>query len=236
MNRQYRIDYAKFTIDCEADYFQSLSRVIHELGRNEARYPNYLREHKITVWQSQHPGLRKYFIELWGVSACLVAELEFQTWAPFLTRMDVRTWEPDLGENEIMELGGLLQATVSKWNINVYKTRPATKREGRSRGGVGYAIGSHKSPIRVTTYKRAGEMAATEGQFTGYALDRAVDMCIRGLYGDAPTSEGAWRSLVDHLASFTENRIHESFKPYEKHLQALLTFEDTQDEVEQRGN
>ena len=213
-----RPDYAKFIVDTEQDHWSQLYRRFCAEGRAFDDEGDFLKHHHVTVWQSQHPGLRKYILEVWGEATSLVFGLAWETWHAYLRRFDVRVEEPELTTDMILELGTLLQATCSKFNVNTYRTRPAAKRQGRDRGGVGYAIGSHKSNLRVTCYKRGSEPACTEAQVTGVTLQRAVDMADRDRITRNLTNDEAWAVLVDHLDSFGQRRIEAAWQNYSTQL------------------
>lgn len=170
----FRPDYARFRIECPSDqwhhYYAELNREAHECKCKG----EWLKSHKVNrLWFNKDNGNETWSIDIWGEWTMVVDRLP-QRWFLFLQRYDVRAIVWDATKDTILDLGQHLQRHVTSHNINVYNTRPATKRLGRDRGGVGFAIGSHKSDLRVTCYKRTGEPVAQEFQCSGAMLSRMV--------------------------------------------------------------
>jgi len=178
----FRPDYAKFLIECDPDlwhhYYSELNRESHEMKFKG----EWLKSHKVNrLWFNRESGYETWSIEIWGEWTGLVDRLP-QNWLLFLKRYDVRAIIWDATKDTILDLGQHLQRNISSHNINVYSTRPATKRLGRDRGGVGFAIGSHKSDLRVTCYKRTSEPVAQEFQCSGAMLSRLVTQVWNDLH------------------------------------------------------
>jgi hypothetical protein len=168
----FRYDYAKFLITCPPDvwhqWYGELGRESHEVKAAG----EWLKSHKVNrLWYNAEAGMETWSVDIWGEWAVVVDRLPVN-WFPFLKRLDVRATVWDATADTILDLGQHLQRNVTSHNINVFSTKKATKRMGRDRGGVGFAIGSHKSDLRVTCYKRTGEPVAQEFQCSGAMLLR----------------------------------------------------------------
>lgn len=161
-----------------AEEWNHIYRVANETSHEMKFNGEWLKSHKTNrLWYNADNGFETWTLEIWGEWAGIVEKLPV-TWLLNLKRFDVRAIVWDANKETILDLGQHMQRNVTSHNINVYNTKPATKRLGRDRGGVGFAIGSHKSDLRVTCYKRTGEPVAQEFQCTGAMLKRLVDNAI----------------------------------------------------------
>lgn len=191
---QFRPDYAKFLIQCAPQtwhqWYSELGRESHELKVAG----EWLKSHKVNrLWYNSDSDMETWSIDIWGEWAAIVYQLP-ANWFPFLKRMDVRAIVWDATAETVLDVGQHLQRNVTSHNINVFSTKKATKRMGRDRGGVGFAIGSHKSDLRVTCYKRTGEPVAQEFQCSGAMLTRLMGDTIR-LIGPNASVRSVWRQL-----------------------------------------
>lgn len=200
-NRVWRFDYAKFKFTTDVTHFYSL------LGEIKAAYAlfdpkgDFDRYHKVNAFQNVQHGTMDYFIDIWGEAAGLVWYLPREPYFNCLKRCDVRAIEHEMTEDEILYGGQALQRHSGKYNINVYSTKPGTKRMGRDRGGKGFAIGSHKSDLRVTYYKRSREQSAVEYQFSGQKLINCIREVLRvdeELHFGSSSWDALKRLLVDN--------------------------------------
>jgi hypothetical protein len=169
---QFRPDYAKFLFECQPEVWNHMYRVFCETSHEMKFAGEFLKSHKTNrLWYNAEKGMETWSLEIWGEWTGIVTRLSAD-WLLSLKRFDVRAIVWDATKDTILDLGQHLQRNVTSHNVNVFSTKPATKRLGRDRGGVGFAIGSHKSDLRVTCYKRTGETVAQEFQCTGAMLSR----------------------------------------------------------------
>ncbi len=174
----FRPDYAKFLITCEFDRWLTLYHGLNELSHGRKYKAEWLKSHKVNrLYYNADSGMETWSIDIWGEWAGLV-ELLDPHWLKWLKRIDVRATVWDATKENILDIGQHLQRHVTSHNVNVFSTKPATKRLGRDRGGVGFAIGSHKSDLRITCYKRTGEPVAQEFQCSGAMLQRLIGECM----------------------------------------------------------
>lgn len=175
----FRVDYAKFLIQCAPDmwhqWYSELNRESHEMKVTG----EWLKSHKVNrLWFNADSQMETWAIDIWGEWAAIVNRLPAE-WIGNLKRLDVRAIVWDATKETVLDIGQHLQRNVTSHNINVFSTKPATKRLGRDRGGVGFAIGSHKSDLRITTYKRTNEPVAQEFQCSGAMLSRLIVECMQ---------------------------------------------------------
>lgn len=180
---RFRPDYAKFLIDCHPEewsmWYQSLNELSHERKFNG----DWLKSHKVNrLWYNAAADMETWSIDIWGEWAGIVEVLPPQ-WFKRLRRFDARAIVWDATEAMVSQIGQTLCNSLSTYNVNLYNTRPSTKRLGRDRGGVGFAIGSHKSDLRITCYKRTGEPVALEFQMSGNYLRRLREQVEAELTG-----------------------------------------------------
>lgn len=203
----FRPDYAKFVLEMEPDRFNQYYQALNAISHTRKYHGDWLKSHKVTRLWADGAGMETWSIEIWGEWAGLVAALTSPTWILSLRRFDVRAIAWDTNEQAIINLGQHLQRHVTSYNVNVYSTRPASKRMGRDRGGKGFAIGSHKSDLRITIYKRQGEPTAVEAQCSGAMLKRLVANSIQvaPLGADGHLT---WLELSDQIVTLARARFN----------------------------
>lgn len=202
----FRPDYAKFMIPVKPETWNHIYRVLNETSHEMKFNGEWLKSHKVNrLWYNADSQLETWTIEIWGEWAGIVFKLP-NFWTLWLKRFDMRAIVWDANKDTILDVGQHLQRNVTSHNINVYNTKPATKRLGRDRGGVGFAIGSHKSDLRVTCYKRTGEPVAQEFQCTGAMLDRIVTaVAADGITDDETRS--AWGAIGKRIETEGNKRL-----------------------------
>lgn len=175
----FRPDYAKFMFEVRPELWNQMYRAVCELSHQRKFAGEFLKCHKTQrLRYNADVGLETWTLELWGEWAGLV-EMFNPVWAVALKRFDVRAIVWDADGDSIVEMGQHLQRTVTSHNVYTYSTKPASKRLGRDRGGKGFAIGSHKSDLRITVYKRTNEPCAQEFQITGAMLTRLTKQAVK---------------------------------------------------------
>lgn len=190
----FRFDYAKFLIHCEPDRWQTLYTALNTLSHERKYSTEWLKSFKVNrLWYNADSGMETWSIDIWGEWAGIVELLPVH-WIGWLKRLDVRATVWDASKDNILDIGQHLQRNTTSHNINVYNTKQASKRLGRDRGGVGFAIGSHKSDLRITTYKRTGEPVAQEFQCSGAMLSRLIGECKEQENFTSP-AYSAWEML-----------------------------------------
>lgn len=203
---QFRPDYAKFLIECEPEVWNHMYRVFCETSHLMKFNGEFLKSHKTNrLWFNAEKGMETWSLEIWGEWTGIVTKLPAD-WILSLKRFDVRAVVWDADDDTIITLGQHLQRTVTSHNIHVYSTKPATKRLGRDRGGKGFAIGSHKSDLRVTCYKRTGEPVAQEFQCSGAMLQR-LKMGAWDWYQKTSQSIDIWRNLGTRIEAEGNKRL-----------------------------
>jgi hypothetical protein len=191
----WRIDYAKFLIQCHPEHWASYYHRLNEESHELKCAGEWLKSHKVNrLWYNPSQDMETWAIDIWGEWASIVRQLPAE-WSVWLKRLDVRSTIWDATEETILDVGQHMQRNVTSHNINVFATKKASKRMGRDRGGVGFAIGSHKSDLRITTYKRSGEPVAQEFQCSGAMLSRlVVDSAKR--YARSQRSTDIWADIA----------------------------------------
>lgn len=202
----FRYDYAKFLITCPGDlwhtYYAALNGYAHEMKF----HGEWLKSHKVNrLWYNPDNGNETWSIDIWGEWAGLVEQLPIG-WLQYLKRADVRSIIWDANKETVLDVGQHLQRNVTSHNIHVFNTKPASKRLGRDRGGVGFAIGSHKSDLRIACYKRTGEPVAQEFQCSGAMLKRLVDKTVP-IFTDISLSYSAWSHLRRAIEGMGNQRL-----------------------------
>ena len=207
---RYRPDYAKFVFTVPAGTWHQYSTRFHEASHNLKFNGEWLKSHKMNPWYGDAAlGTETWSVDIWGEWAGIVEALPVHFFH-YLRRFDVRAVIWDTDEETIISIGQHLQRHITSHNINVYSTKPAAKRMGRDRGGKGFAIGSHKSDLRVTVYKRTGEPCAQEFQCSGGMLRTSIEL-IEEAQREAKTVSSPWSALVRRIQSQGEIRTAKVF-------------------------
>lgn len=207
----YRPDYAKFVFRVPSGTWHQFSERFHEASHKRKYNTEWLKSHKMSCWYGDSVnGTETWSVDIWGEWSGIV-DLLPDSFFPFLRRFDARAIVWDATEDTVIQIGQHLQSHVSSHNVTVYSTKPSTKRLGRDRGGKGFAIGSHKSDLRVTVYKRSGEPAAQEFQCSGQMLKSSVELIWEGYQGREKTIS-LWRALMARVQSQGEARVARVFQ------------------------
>lgn len=202
----WRIDYAKFLIHCRPEHWNSFYHRLNEESHEMKVSGEWLKSHKVNrLWFNPEQGMETWAIDIWGEWATIVRRLPAE-WAVFLKRLDVRATIWDATKETILDVGQHMQRNVTSHNINVFSTRPASKRMGRDRGGVGFAIGSHKSDLRITTYKRTNEPVAQEFQCSGAMLSGVVEEAA-GRYVRSQETTDIWADIAFRIQARGSRRL-----------------------------
>lgn len=154
-----------------------------------------------------NPSRRRYVMEAWGEAASYAPLLNTQ-WMGNLIRADVKSpalaW--DEGDIDLLYQRWLAHDKVR--NINRFKTRPRQKSGGRTSGGEGVALGSHKSQLRVSVYRRHGQPFRVESQVTGMRLRGLVEEAKEEwLMSPRGTSTDPWSSLLENVLGTGIDRL-----------------------------
>lgn len=205
----YRPDYAKFLFNLPrglfATYYQRLTAESHDAKF----HGDWLKSHKVTALPCQNPDYENTVIEIWGEWAGLVTRLPFQSWGPCLRRFDVRAIVWDADEDAVLAVGQRLQRSDVGYNVEVYNSKPASKRMGRDRGGKGFRVGSRKSDVCLVVYKRTGEPVACEFRFQGQVLRNMVEYTLAANKQHEPIVS-TWVQLVQRGAAAGQRRLERS--------------------------
>lgn len=206
----YRFDYAKFLFHVKPHIWNLTSQRIHALAHEMKVKGEWLKSHKTTrLWYNQDADMETWSLEIWGEWAQVVSRYP-PDWVPCLKRLDVRAILWDVNEEAIIEVGQHLQKNLTRYNVNVYSTKPRTKRDGRDAGGKGFSIGSHKSDLRVTCYKRSGEPCAQEFQCSGALLARHYTE-VMDLVSGAKGTIDPWNALNMRIQASGTRRMADAF-------------------------
>lgn len=173
-------DYAKFLFRGPLDlceqyklrFIEVISCGSDEEEKNSGYRAEPLRKHADGQWT--------YVFEIYGPLSNIVRYLNWKSWSPLLQRMDVR-WEVEANSEGVKALRNQFEGHgAGGRNVQTFNSRIRTKKDGRDAGGFGVAVGSHKSTMRFSAYKRGKEKAACEVQFSGGKIDAAVAL-INGM-------------------------------------------------------
>lgn len=202
----YRPDYAKFLLHLPAglfhQYYAALNRESHEVKY----HGDWLNSHKVVALPCQRDDYENTVIEIWGEWAGIVSRLDFPVWGSSLRRLDVRAIVWDADEDAVLAVGQRLQRSDVGYNVEVFSSKPASKRMGRDRGGKGFRVGSRKSDVCSVVYKRSGDPVAIEFRFQGQVLRNMVEWVLYH-YSGAEGTVDLWRHLVERGEAAGQKRL-----------------------------
>lgn len=202
----YRLDYAKFLITCEPDRWQTLYHALNLHSHQRKYHTEWLKSHKVNrLYYNAAAGMETWAVDIWGEWAGIVEVLPAH-WLVWLKRLDVRATLWEATEDSIVTTGHHLERTVNTFNITSYSSRPGSKRLGRDRGGKGFAIGSKKSDLRITIYKRTNEPCAQEFQCTGRILQAAKER-ILDRYSRMGDTMNVWHAMRFEIEATGSRRL-----------------------------
>lgn len=191
-----RFDYVKASMSLHTENAQQLAKIWYDTFEGEDRNESSPRSAHVNSVRNNSDGSRLYIFEAWGPASVMASLLDFRIWGEALDRVDVRC-DMDVTHNGIDRMYQHLRRNkAGNRNVTLYTSKTRSKRSGRDTGGYGIAIGSHKSDMRVTMYKRGNERGAYEIQYAGKKLDTSVKSCISSkLYKPDVTNEEVWNWL-----------------------------------------
>lgn len=173
-------------------------------------------------------------MEIWGMTAHLVAD-ELDTWAwAHVTRIDLRQELPSLGINDIKTfVAGVQRRGVKGVNLLPFDMKPKNKSEGRDGGGKGVALGAYGSDNQISTYVRGAETPAYEYRARNNNAKEVVNQALAEL-GHQDYSLGAMTDQV--MAIMTGKRVDWSHKvtgyaSFESYINDVISEERERDEV-----
>jgi hypothetical protein len=203
----YRWDYLKVIVTHPAGSFNSYYHAMRDAARGLVKDDlAWDRSHKVTPFHSMEPLWERTCVEVWGEAAGLISRLPWHPWHEFVKRLDVRATLWEVEEDAVLHTGQRLQRNVSSLNVEVFSSKPASKRQGRDRGGKGFRLGSRKSDICVVVYKRTSEPAAQEFRFQGQSLANAVNHVAEMFSGKEEVLD-LWLALSNDLQRRGASRL-----------------------------
>lgn len=146
------------------------------------------------------------YLETWGETATFVAMLNPWAWLPKLVRADVKLPVAEMTELQILDDGKALVEKGGPYNIQLFNSRARSGKGGKSQGGVGFAIGSHKSNCRVSVYKKPHQTAGIEVQLQGPVLLRFVTRSLAAYKGVSHAPSDVWDALKRFIYLYGQER------------------------------
>ena len=207
----YRFDYARFKIEVAPENWEAIYNTFREARATFKASGDFDKSHKTNrLWFNAQAGKETWALDVWGEWAGIVWSLP-EFWFKWLTRLDVRTTLWDADGDAVEALGVHLVKAKGPYNVHLFSSRSSTKRMGRDRGGSGFAIGSHKSDLRITVYKRASEPVACEFQMTGRYLARSVEAAYQN-WLDTSRTQGLWYRLKELVIEAGQHRFERALE------------------------
>lgn len=207
----WRLDYVKCVLDLPRGLWQQYYDALRRTVGGGKQGPEFERHHKVTAWPTQDHNRETTCIEIWGEWAQVIRRMPFSIWGASVKRVDVRATMWDVTGDTVLALGQRLQRTTSSYNIETFRSKPASKRLGRDRGGEGFRVGSRKSDLCCVVYKRSTEPVAVEYRLTGQRLRVALEQTARSVQGYEDVMD-PWACLIDHAQSYGNTRLKSVFR------------------------
>lgn len=191
----FRPDYAKLLFELPRGLFSTYYTRFCSESHNHKYHGDFLKSHKVVALPNNNPEMETTILEVWGEWAGLVTAMPFRTWAGLLRRFDARAIVWDASEEAVLAVGQRLQRSDVGYNVEVFNSKPASKRLGRDRGGKGFRLGSRKSDMCVVVYKRTGEPAAQEYRLQSTLLRRQVTRVMTTMRREGDVVD-EWRQFI----------------------------------------
>lgn len=169
-------------------------------------------------------GQWTYTYEIWGPLSAVVRFLDWNQWSKICHRLDIR-WDTDVTTSGIRALRDQLEQGGSGGrNVHTFNSRVRNKKDGRDSGGFGVAVGSHKSELRFSAYKRGSEKGACEFQLSGKRIKTAMSVVNMEITeGDKLTRTDPWSTLRIKLLSNALRTLREGSKLNIEEVHTVLT-------------
>lgn len=206
----YRPDYAKFLWHIDNDLFQQYYEHFCKTSHECKFHGDFLKSHHVSVLPGKDHQTGRYIIEVWGEWAGIVNYLPVR-WMLALKRFDIRGVLWDTSAEQIQSVGQALQLGDCPYNVETFNSKPASKRLGRDRGGVGFRIGSRKSDCCLVTYQRSNEKPATEFRLQGPTLRKTVQPIVAQEKAFQGTVDG-WKALMGAVEVIGNTRLRTSLE------------------------
>lgn len=194
-----RIDYVKVVRELDHDALQFFLNRYKDWQATDHDRGLKAPDLKVSVLRgASGNGKGKYAIETWGGGSSLFWYLVMKDCPSALVRLDVRTGLPDVEMDVILNLKAVLATANTQYNTFTYGSKSRSKAGGGIQGGQGMAVGSHKSDLRISLYKKPQQTAAYEIQCSGAMLARIMKEAKVALYEGAfmDACEGVIASIV----------------------------------------
>lgn len=133
-------------------------------------------------------GKRRYIVSTWGHACDYLLQQLPTEYEGNVSRVDFRI-ESEIVPENISRIKAMIEEHNPKGrNVQDFSTRKREKEYGRNAGGKGLAFGSHKSDVRLTAYKRNGEVGAIEIQVSGAKLQGITSIATAMTRATPPVS------------------------------------------------
>lgn len=221
----YQWDYVSFWFEMDPELFGQHLHHIEEMGQAHIGGRLWQPNVKVRALGDAGGGKRRYAVSVWGPAARVVQYLP-TTYIHYVRRLDVKTWPGDLQDMHVNILATELFTHPNPYNITAINSRPRRKDDKRDAGGRGFAIGSHKSDLRVSVYSRASSKYCVEFQCRGDMLRRILDT--------APFKDGVFNPSYNYWAEVKQAIVQVGAARYGRALAAAGMGEYVPVTVEQR--
>lgn len=180
----FQWDYVSLIFEMQPDLFHIYLKHWEDLGERFIGPERWRNGTKVRSLGSVSPDERRYCVSAWGSAARVVQYLPVG-WALFVRRLDVKQWDTGLTGAQVDTIAQQLFTSKAAYNVTVINSKPRRKTDDRDAGGKGFAIGSHKSDLRVSSYSRGGAPYCLEFQCKGDMLRRFIGDAITHQKGSA---------------------------------------------------
>lgn len=170
-----RADYCKLLLHMDYDQFETWYKPIRTFWADRIAQGYVCRTPRVKpLGTVAGDNKRRYVVESWGLDASALLNRTIEAHSSNITRIDIRIGLEYLTYVDIVQLIDSFRSESSRLSKYIYESPIRQRTDGRHGGGMGIAIGSHKSDVRVSVYKRANEYAAYEVQASGDVLKRIL--------------------------------------------------------------
>lgn len=233
LQAEHRCDYVKFLFRGPLDLCEQWKlRFIETIAAGE-EYDGSHSGYVAKPLRKGADGLWTYVFEIYGPLAQVVTYFDWDAWSPHLERFDVK-FDLGLSTEGVKSLRSHLETYgAGGRNVQTFNSRVRTKEDGRDGGGFGIAVGSHKSDLRFSAYKRGNENGGVEFQVRGARVKNGVSVTnMLRQEGKEEPCKDPWAEFEQHIFTMAQTAFKKDAKLTWEELTGILTEEPVDSTVE----
>lgn len=206
----FQLDYVKFELHMEQDRFAQEFETFKETMRHYPGLDTSKPPWKVTTMGGWGSVAKYYIIEAWGPVCELANNLINPAWFGRLTRVDYKAILWDKGIDENYMVGMTLGMADTLPMVSTFNKPGRSKAGDQDGGGKGWAMGSHKSDLRVSSYSKNRREPGIEFQCRDKMLKRLRNAVVRAM-PERSSNRVLFTSLGQEICKIAYKRVKKKF-------------------------